>query len=160
GDGTFQRMPDIQVKGDTFAVAIADMNGDGLADVLTANHSSQSVAVVLGRGGGLFQSALNLLSSPSWISVTGTDPDGTPVLAVTNTLADRIVVLRDGMKKSDSYSVGTTPTQVVQGDFNGDGIPDLAALNADSGDLSILLGVGNGAFLSPLTFPLGQYPSS
>ena len=38
---------------------------------------------------------------------------------------------------------------VVTGDFNGDGKTDLAAVNANSSTLSVLLGVGDGTFLTP-----------
>jgi len=45
GDGTFQRAPDVLAKGDTFSLVVADLDGDGLPDVIAANHSSRSVAL-------------------------------------------------------------------------------------------------------------------
>jgi hypothetical protein len=43
-------------------------------------------------------------------------------------------------------AVGSIPDAVAVGDFNGDGIPDLAVANLESGTVSILLGSGNGTF--------------
>jgi hypothetical protein len=54
---------------------------------------------------------------------------------------------------------GTQSRQVVVSEFNGDGKQDLAVANQDSSDISILLGLGNGRFLSPrrvgTLWPLG-----
>src|SRR5262245_5810483 len=44
------------------------------------------------------------------------------------------------------YAVGTVPLAVTTGDFNGDGKPDLAAVNEAAYTASILLGNGDGTF--------------
>ena len=44
------------------------------------------------------------------------------------------------------HDVGSAPGQVIKGDFNGDGRLDLAVSNGGSGDVSILLGTGDGTF--------------
>ncbi len=43
-------------------------------------------------------------------------------------------------------AVGSNPNNAAVGDFNGDGIPDLAVPNPGSNNVSILLGDGNGGF--------------
>ncbi len=52
-------------------------------------------------------------------------------------------------------SVGNYPNTVVEGDFNGDGKPDLAVANQNSNTVTILLGNGDGTFTqapgSPIT---------
>ena len=45
-----------------------------------------------------------------------------------------------------SYSVGTSPYDIVTADFNGDGRVDLAVANYGSGNVSILIGNGDGTF--------------
>src|SRR5438128_2500443 len=50
------------------------------------------------------------------------------------------------------YAAGDGPTSVAVGDFNGDGIPDLAVANQGTypnytdGSVSVLLGTGDGSF--------------
>lgn len=57
-----------------------------------------------------------------------------------------------GSLPSTSYTVGNSPVALVEGDFNGDGMADLAVANKGSGtssapgSVSILLGTGEGAF--------------
>jgi uncharacterized repeat protein (TIGR01451 family) len=48
--------------------------------------------------------------------------------------------------KAKFYPVGTNPFVIVTGDFNGDGKLDMAVVNIDSSDVSILLGNGDGTF--------------
>src|SRR6266852_4421083 len=62
-----------------------------------------------------------------------------------------------------TYGVGAVPRVVVVADFNGDGNPDLAVVNvgsSDSGNVSILLGNGDGSFLPANSIAAGQHPIS
>jgi FG-GAP-like repeat/HYDIN/CFA65/VesB-like, Ig-like domain/FG-GAP repeat len=57
------------------------------------------------------------------------------------------------------YAVAGTPQAVTSGDFNGDGIPDLATVDGGTGNcLSVILGNGDGSFQAPLTYPVGSNP--
>jgi hypothetical protein len=64
-----------------------------------------------------------------------------------------------GFQTAQSYPVGTNPSAVAIGDFNGDGTADLAICNfgdptaGDDGNVSILLGKGDGAFQAATNFP-------
>ena len=60
------------------------------------------------------------------------------------------------------FNVGTTPEQVVVGDFNGDGIQDLATANAGSGNVSILLGSTGtaGTFSAAVNYNVQNIPRS
>jgi VCBS repeat protein/FG-GAP repeat protein len=54
------------------------------------------------------------------------------------------------------FPVGTSPLDVATADFNGDGNPDVATANNDSGDVSVLFGQGNGLLIDlGATFPVG-----
>jgi hypothetical protein len=62
-----------------------------------------------------------------------------------------------------SYPAGTSPSAVVAGDFDGDGVLDLAvsdaSYNLPAGSIAWLRGTGGGAFAAPVTFPVGQRPT-
>ncbi|WP_199247782.1 VCBS repeat-containing protein [[Phormidium] sp. ETS-05] len=56
--------------------------------------------------------------------------------------------------------MGSNPGSVTPGDFNGDGHLDLAVANADSANVSLLLGNGSGSFNPHTTFAVGNFPGS
>ena len=66
------------------------------------------------------------------------------------------------------YSTGLGPVAIASGDFNGDGILDLAVVNLCSaangsctpGSVSILLGNGNGTFQTRVDYPVDDAPAS
>jgi len=71
-----------------------------------------------------------------------------------------------GFKPAVSYPAGTAPLAIAVGEFNGDGKPDLAVANAgnpgtgDDGNVSILLGNGDGTFQPALSVAAGKNPFS
>jgi len=81
-----------------------------------------------------------------------------------------------GFNSPVSYATGSAPSAVVSGDFNGDGILDLAVTNSNcayqtsgmaltdlvcnAGTVSILLGNGDGSFQAHLDYATGKNPSA
>ena len=59
-----------------------------------------------------------------------------------------------------SYVAGDGPWSVTTGDFNGDGVADLATANNYADNLSVLLGVGDGTFAAQTTYAAGDRPRS
>ncbi|MCK6555502.1 VCBS repeat-containing protein [Candidatus Binatia bacterium] len=51
-----------------------------------------------------------------------------------------------GFGLAGEFDVGLTPLGIAAGDFDGDGVVDLCTANSDSGDVSVLFGVGDGTF--------------
>lgn len=58
------------------------------------------------------------------------------------------------------FVAGAGPNSAAVGDFNGDGNQDLAVANNGSGDVSVLLGNGDGTFRAALRFGVGRIPRS
>ena len=54
-----------------------------------------------------------------------------------------------------TYAVGSGPQQVTMGDVNSDGILDMITANVFSGNVSVLLGNGNGTFKTKTDFATG-----
>ena len=59
-----------------------------------------------------------------------------------------------------NFATGGVPFSIAVGDFNRDGNPDLAVANSASGNVSILLGNGLGAFALAVNYTVGLAPQS
>ena len=59
-----------------------------------------------------------------------------------------------------NFAVGRLPISVAEGDFNGDGVPDLVVSNYLTGNASVLLGNGDGSFQDARSFDAGLNPYS
>jgi uncharacterized protein (UPF0548 family) len=169
GDGTFQAARTVGVDRGPLWVAVGDFNGDGNPDLVTANFGSTTVSVLLGNGDGTFQAARHFpagAGGPASVAVGDFNRDGRQDLAVTlygdgsgTTLA---VLLGNGDGTFPApvvYGVGVGPVSVAVGDFNGDGVQDLATANWDRNagrTVSVLLGNGDGTFQAAQNFLAGQ----
>src|SRR5207247_8508847 len=80
GDGTFRAVVQLDTGEDPLSVAIADLDGDGHPDLVTANQSSNTISVFLGNGDGTFGSTGVAIHAWS-VAVADFNADGTPDLA-------------------------------------------------------------------------------
>src|SRR5229473_3317445 len=58
------------------------------------------------------------------------------------------------------FDVGALPQSVAVGDFNGDGVQDLAVANYRSSTVSVLLSNGDGSFQAARNLSTGSSPTS
>ena len=61
---------------------------------------------------------------------------------------------------TQSYPAGSGSTQLIQADFNGDHIPDLATVNNSSNTVSVFINNGDGTFRAHTEFATGTAPVS
>ncbi len=78
-----------------FSVAVADLDGDSVPDLVTANQSSGDVSVLLGNGDGSFQTAVSFaaVGRPFSVAVADLDGDSVPDLVTANFFSDDVTVL-------------------------------------------------------------------
>ncbi len=132
----------LPVGGQEVRVAVADLNGDGIPDIVTANTGSyynlgNTVSVLLGNGDGSFQ--------PQQTLAVGSDPDAVAVADLGNGHPDIVtantgdfpgtvsVLLGNGdgtFQPQQTFAVGSDPSAVAVADLNGDGKPDLIVANS------------------------------
>ncbi len=172
GDGTFHAQQRFAVGKLPSALVVGDFNRDGRLDLATANTftDSEDVSVLLGQGDGTFQAQQRFPvgRGPRALVVGDFDDDGRPDLATANGGSADVSVLlgQDDRQGAGLFQaqrrapVGISPSAIVVGNFNGDGRLDLAVANADSSDLSVLLGLGNGTFQNPKQFAVGSGPTA
>jgi hypothetical protein len=143
---------------------VADVNADGILDLVVACSYNNNVAVLLGNGDGTFQPQVTYgtASAPWKVVVVDLNLDGKPDLAVVAASGVVSVLCGNGdgtFQPHIDYTVGTTPKAITAGDFNGDGLPDLAVTNdnlASPGTVSILLGNGDATLSTPVQYTVGK----
>jgi hypothetical protein len=101
-------------------VAVADLDGDSVPDLVTANFLGDDVSVLLGNGDGSFQSATAFAVGevPSSVAMADLDGDMIPDLVTANRFSGDVSVLLgngDGTFQSAApVAVGDGPASVIR----------------------------------------------
>ena len=150
---------------------VADFNGDGIPDIASANASfgeTSTMSVFLGQGNGLFQPPVDYTTTTFTSGIVSGDfnQDGIPDIAAMSqgdslTDGDVAVFLGNGdgtFRGPVDNLLGTFPVSIAVGDFDGDGILDVATVDYFANAADVSLGNGDGTFRAPVAYPVGQGP--
>ena len=164
GDGTFQALTSLEVGITPESVTLGDLNGDDVLDVVThIGFAMPEELLLLGNGDGTFQAPLSIPSGSSGSCAIGDmNGDGLQDLASPSFIGATVILGNgDGTFRTAPWydTGGEWPVSVAAGDVDGDGYPDLAVANRDSDNVSVLIGKGDGEFLSAVRYAAGASPS-
>jgi len=152
--------------------AVGDFNSDGREDMAVAGNGSDDVTVHLAStfAPGYFEAPNEFAAGdgPRAIAVGDFNSDGIEDLAIANHESATVTVrlgAGDGSFSTQApgspFGAGSQPSSVAVGDFNSDGIQDLAVTNEDTDQVGVRLGAGDGSFANAAAgspFPTGDKP--
>ena len=182
GDGTFVEAPNspIAVGKDPTSVVVADFNNDGFLDLAISNFADNTITLLRGNGDGTFT---QFPASPFVLNNTTQTPESGPVamisgffgnainqtnetdLAIVNKTSNNVTILLTSVDNNQNVTlteatagpvpVGNTPVAITTGDFNADGVADLAVVNQVDNTVSVFLGSSNenGSFVPAANSP-------
>ncbi len=176
GDGTFLPAVALATGSNPSAVAVGDFNGDGIDDFVVADGGvviynipgkanfggSPGINIFLGRGDGTFIGTVAFPAGPGrWIptSLTAVDCNGdghTDLIVVEGDVGSVDVILGNGdgtFQAFEHYSSPLDSYSAVVGDFNGDGIPDLAVSSQVGNSITVMPGLPPGPLSQTIIFP-------
>jgi FG-GAP-like repeat len=160
-NGTFQPAHSLAAGDTPKSAAVADLNNDGLDDLIVGNFVG-TVSIYIGnRISGLNQQRLKRIPvSIENLVAADFSGDGNPDIATIG--EDSIVILR-GKGNGDFFApkrirIVDFLFDIAAGDFNGDSKIDLAFSNFAAGQLSVITNQGNLRFSPPFNLNTGNDP--
>jgi hypothetical protein len=166
-DGTFEE-PRAFEANDAWSVSAGDLNGDSFLDLAVANFDSKAISILMGVGDGNFLPSFKIPAiadmQPRAVEFGDFNNDGQLDMVVpSDTFNGRVAVyLNTGSKNQLAFAapriinVGQLTGYAQIYDFNADGHQDIATSSANSNNISILLGKGDGNFAPPLQYWTGD----
>ncbi|HXE62358.1 MAG TPA: FG-GAP-like repeat-containing protein, partial [Bryobacteraceae bacterium] len=163
--GRFAPQPTISVSpAEPYTIAAGDFDHDGFTDLVFASTSTNSVSVLLNdHAGGFHPVAGNFPAgtAPTAIAAGDFNADGYADVAVSSSSDGSLSILLGGpggalsTASGSPFAAGTNAYAIVVGDFNGDGIEDLATTNGAGGKVIVFAGDGQGGFSQLSQIPVG-----
>jgi len=162
GDGSFSAAATLDpLGGDATRMTSGDFDGDGILDLVGAGSS---LLMYKGRGDGSFDPGMSIYGNGSNVRTLKTldlNNDGNlDVFSYEDGILVSILGNGDGtFQQAITQTLGFATSQAATlGDFNGDGILDLAAAPTGTGQIRIRFGIGDGTFqTASLIFTSGAY---
>ena len=161
---------DFSVDGDPNAIQVADIDKDGLSDIMTGNANGQSVSLLLNNGDG-FRTipSFSLGAQPSnSIAIDDFDNNGLLDIVVSDwsgsSGTDVLIGLNLGNGTALSFDstgpVANGANAVATGDFDEDGFSDVLVSSWNTDEVIPLFGDGQGNLIPGTAIPVGDRPQT
>jgi hypothetical protein len=132
--------------------AVADLNRDGIPDVVVPAYTPGDMDILLGNNDGTFGVRIAYTTGALPIAVAAADVNGdghTDVLVLNHDSKTVNVFPGDGsghLGAPTDLATVDDPTAIIVADLNHDGTPDIVVGSGTSGMVSVYLGMGGGTF--------------
>jgi uncharacterized membrane protein len=145
-----------------FAGTLADRKSSSAASTLTVTASQASTTTIAQSGNPGDYTLTATVTGQGPVAPGGTvsflDTSNANSLLGSAALGNGVATLN--WQNPQSPATGAQPGSIVLGDFNEDGVPDMAVANGGDNTLTILLGKGDGTFTATASSPqTGTYPT-
>jgi hypothetical protein len=161
--GEFEQDASIETHARTDGVNIVDIDGDGLPDVISS--TPHGILAAMARGAHSFATPAYFVDGGPGVlwGVGDVDHDHHPDLIVARQNSRRLLVAANAnhagtISWPECYAVGLEPHGVCLGDFNHDGLMDIAVANSGSSTISLLLNGGEGKFHGQISLSVPERP--
>ncbi len=175
---------DFATRTNPYAVAFADLDGDGKPDMVVVNYSTNSISVFKNTSikgsitANSFAAAIdfNTDANPTAIAIADLDADGKPDLVVTNSGSATVTVFHNNCISGNitansfaaavQFATGTNPSSLAIADLDGDGKPEIVVANYNDNTVSVfhntssIGSINTGSFNSKIDFATGLLPTS
>lgn len=156
-------------------ITCADLNGDGLLDIIACNRNAKTIVVYQNKstpGQLLFAARQDYTAGTNPISVVVGDfnNDGKPDVAVVNYASSNISIFKNtstttslSLGLATTLATGRNPYRIAAADLDGDGKIDLGTANTTDGTISILRNVSSAttfSFEAKRDIATGTWPQS
>jgi len=137
-------------------VTIGDFNGDGMQDAAFALYGENNISILFGEGNGTFNGLKTLAAFDNYVGLAVADLNMDGVLDILGGGGLEVFIGHgDGTFEAGTTIAFLPDRQPIVGDYDGDGIPDVAGVSQVDGSISIARGRGDGTFETPIVHANG-----
>src|SRR6185369_12333620 len=156
----------LDAGGNVASIAIADLNGDGKDDLVTANSNTNNISIFFGHGNGSFMPRVQIAvnASPRFVGTGDFNGDGRSDVAAGNSPQNNVAIfLADATghlnlaSTTPSLSV-STEMRLQTADLNADNKLDVVVANVDRNTITVFPGNGLGALSAGTNFDAEPRP--
>ena len=160
GTGDLRRASEIASPGQgEKTCSTADVDNDGLLDLLVGAYFTDEVLVYMGDGGGNLELGQRVRAGGKpWMIVSGdVNGDGNVDVMSANREGNNVGVLigdgQGGFAEPVEYDTGASPLAVDVGDIDGDGDLDVVTSDFEGNSFTVHENAGDGTLVNPRSYP-------